>query len=108
MNYALYATKGTALFLLSQGISVTLLHWSDEHKESHVLTYLKKRAIDFVIDIPSQNPQNKQGKGYALRRTAIDFHIPLITNIQLAKLLVQALSKYTEKSLTIKSWQEYH
>jgi carbamoyl-phosphate synthase large subunit len=108
MNYALYATKGTALFLLSQGVSVTLLHWSDEHKESHVLTYLKKRAIDFVIDIPSQNPQNKQGKGYALRRTAIDFHIPLITNIQLAKLLVQALSKYTEKSLTIKSWQEYH
>jgi methylglyoxal synthase len=34
-------------------------------------------------------------------------NIPLITNIQVAKILTNALAKYSEKDLEIKSWDEY-
>ena len=34
-------------------------------------------------------------------------NIPLITNVQVAKLIVDVLQKYTVEDLEIKSWDEY-
>lgn len=47
------------------------------------------------INLPSKNhyrrPASYASKGYRTRRMAVDFAVPLITNIKVAKLLVQAL-----------------
>ena len=42
-----------------------------------------------------------------IRRNAVDFGIPLITNLQLAKRLVEALAAKAPSELQIKSWNEY-
>jgi hypothetical protein len=44
---------------------------------------------------------------YLIRRKAVDFNVPLITNIQLAKRFVEALSHTSFHDLKIKSWNEY-
>jgi len=38
----------------------------------------------------------------------VDMAIPLITNIQLAERLVEAISRKDISDLHIKSWEEYH
>ena len=44
---------------------------------------------------------------YDLRRNAIDFSVPLVTNKQLARLLINSLSRKKLESLEIKHWAEY-
>lgn len=107
IGFTLYATKGTAQFLISQGVTASFLHWPDEIKEPNILTYLKQKKIDLVINIPKNNEKQELQNDYLVRRTAIDFNIPLVTNIQLARVLVQSLAKYSEHDLLVKSWQEY-
>ncbi len=42
-----------------------------------------------------------------MTRRAADFGISLITNINCAKLFVEALVRHTEKPGQIRSWDEY-
>ncbi len=42
-----------------------------------------------------------------IRRHAIDINIPLLTNIQVSKLMVEAIERYDLDDLEIKSWDEY-
>ncbi len=44
---------------------------------------------------------------YIIRLTAVDFAIPLFTNVQLARRFVEALSRKSLADLQIKSWKEY-
>ena len=47
------------------------------------------------INLPSKNhyrrPASYASKGYRTRRMAVDFAVPLITNVKIAKLLFEAL-----------------
>ena len=51
--------------------------------------------IDMYINLPSKNhyrrPATYASKGYRTRRLAVDFAVPLITNVKVAKLLLEAL-----------------
>ena len=51
--------------------------------------------IDMYINLPSKNhyrrPATYASKGYQTRRLAVDFAVPLITNVKVAKLLIEAL-----------------
>jgi len=44
---------------------------------------------------------------YIIRRKAVDFAIPLFTNLQLARRFVEAINRLGIKDLQIKSWREY-
>jgi carbamoyl-phosphate synthase large subunit len=60
-----------------------------------------------VINIPKDTGEQELANDYVIRRKAADFGIPLITNLQLAQRLVEALAKKRLDELQIKSWQEY-
>jgi carbamoyl-phosphate synthase large subunit len=45
--------------------------------------------------------------GYKIRRGAIDFNIPLITNDRLASAFIKAFCKMKEGDIQIKHWGEY-
>jgi carbamoyl-phosphate synthase large subunit len=45
--------------------------------------------------------------GYQIRRNAIDFNIPLITNARVASAFIYGICKYELKDISIKSWDEY-
>ena len=107
MGFNLFATEGTAKFLAGNKIKCTLLHWPLEEKEPNSITYLKERKIDLVINIPKSYEEEELTNDYHIRRKAVDFNIPLLTNAQITKLSVESIHKKKMEDLEIKSWDEY-
>jgi carbamoyl-phosphate synthase / aspartate carbamoyltransferase len=65
-------------------------------KSEYSLTqHLANNLIDMYINLPSKNhyrrPASYASKGYHTRRMAVDFAVPLITNVKNAKMLAEAL-----------------
>jgi carbamoyl-phosphate synthase large subunit len=106
-GYNLFATRGTAQFLEMNGIAVTMLHWPDEDKKPNTLDYLRNKMIDLVINIPKDLSKTELSNDYLIRRSAVDFNIPLITNGRLASAFLMAVCKLPLEEIAIKSWDEY-
>ena len=106
-GYKLYSTSGTHRFLKENGVESELLHWPDENKSPNTIEYLSKRKIDLVINIPKDHTKNELDNDYTIRRSAIDFNIPLITNSRLAQAYINAFCKKNIDDISIKSWDEY-
>jgi carbamoyl-phosphate synthase large subunit len=107
LGYMFYATKGTADFMKTNGIDADVLYWPLDVREPNTLTYIAEGKIDLVINIPKNIEKEELDNDYLIRRKAVDFNVPLITNIQLAKRFVEALSRTSLTDLKIKSWNEY-
>lgn len=106
-GYNLFATKGTTKFLELNGIPVTALHWPDEDAKPNVIDYLSNKMIDLVINIPKDLSKEELDNDYSIRRSAIDYNIPLITNARLASAFICSFCTLTLDDLQIKSWNEY-
>ena len=108
MGFKFYATKGTADFMETNGIKAGVLYWPLENKEPNTLSYIANRKIDLVINIPKNIEREELDNDYLIRRKAVDFDVPLITNLQLAKRFVEAIYNTALKDLKVKSWDEYN
>ena len=106
-GYKLFGTRGTAKFLVENGVEATPLAWPDEDQHPNVLDYLKNRQIDMVVNIPKNLSKNELNNDYTIRRSAVDFNIPLITNARLANAFLTAICKNSLDDIKIKSWDEY-
>ncbi len=106
-GYHLYATKGTAEFLKQNGVTAEVLHWPDSAEKPNTLDYIKEKKIDLVINIPKNLSADELNNDYAIRRGAIDFNVPLITNARLASAFINAFCRIDRKDINIKSWNEY-
>ena len=107
MGFKLYATRGTADFLKANGIEAVPLYWPLENKEPNTVSYIADGKIDLVINIPKNIEKEELDNDYLIRRAAVDFGVPLITNVQLAKRFIEAISKVSLHDLKVKSWDEY-
>jgi carbamoyl-phosphate synthase large subunit len=106
-GFPLYGTEGTASFYRLHGIPMQLLHWPLSQKVPNVIDYIKSSHIDLVINIPKNNSREELSNGYFIRRTAADFQVPLITNMQCTALFVDAICSLKEDQLEVMSWNEY-
>lgn len=107
-GYELYATPGTSRFLTENGVNNTLVHWpSEEGATPQALDLLHDKKIDMVVNIPKDLTARELTNGYKIRRAAIDFNVPLITNSRLASAFIYAFCNYTPAELDIKAWGEY-
>jgi carbamoyl-phosphate synthase large subunit len=107
-GYNLFATEGTHRFLQDNGVKNTLLHWPDEEdRHPNTIEFIKKKQIDLVINIPKNYTKRELKNGYKIRRNAIDFNVPLITNARVASAFIYAICKYDITDLPIKSWDSY-
>jgi carbamoyl-phosphate synthase large subunit len=107
LGVALYATSGTAEFLSSYGVNATVVHWPSEPGSPNAGELIEQRKVDLVINIPKNYQQIELTNDYVIRRKAVDFGIPLLTNIHLANRLAEALSRKNLDDLKIKQLQEY-
>ena len=107
-GYNLYATHGTHEFLKLNGFESIDLAWPDEDKKPNILEYLAGGQIDLVINIPKNLSSHELSNDYTIRRSAVDFNIPLITNARLASAFIYAFCKIDLEEIPIKSWREYH
>ena len=82
------------------------------------MDYIVEGKVDFVINVPDPNKQIELDDTYHIRRAAVDFSVPLITNTQVANVFVEALfqrelskKKKPERDEDIleqiKAWDEY-
>lgn len=106
-GHTLYATKGTADFLREAGVEVQTAYWPSENKSPNTIELIKSGEIDLVVNIPKDLTSRELNNGYNIRRSAVDFNIPLITNSRLASAFISAFCKLGEDNLIIKSWDEY-
>jgi len=106
-GYNLFGTRGTAQFLEMNGIPCTMLHWPDENKKPNTLDYIRNKMIDLVINIPKDLSKTELSNDYHIRRSAVDYNIPLITNARLASAFLTAFCKLSIEDIAIKSWDEY-
>jgi carbamoyl-phosphate synthase large subunit len=106
-GYNLFATKGTSDFLKLNGIESTILYWPDEDKKPNTLDYLKNKMIDLVVNIPKDLTKSELSNDYMIRRSAVDYNIPLITNARLASAFLIAVGNLGMEDISIKSWDEY-
>jgi len=107
LGFHLFATRGTADFMKYHGINSEVLYWPLERREPNTISYIAERKLDLIINIPKSIDENELTNDYIIRRKAIDFNVPLITNLQFAERFIDAISRAKLPELRIKSWDEY-
>ena len=106
-GHKLYATRGTQQFLENAGIESHVAYWPDEDKSPNTIDLIRSREVDLVINIPKDLSDKELNNDYTIRRSAVDFNVPLITNARLASAFILAFCKMGIDDLQIKSWEEY-
>ncbi len=107
MGIKIYATHGTAKFLQQNGVEATPLYWPLEKKSPNTLEFIREGKVDLVVNIPKSFQKEELTNGYMIRRAAVDFHVSLLTNKQLAMRFAEAISTVSPEQLEPKSWWEY-
>jgi carbamoyl-phosphate synthase large subunit len=106
-GYNLFATQGTADFLTLNGIPSQVLHRSNTDHHPNILDYIKERKLDIIVNIPKNLTADELSNDYLIRRAAIDFNIPLITNARLAAAFIHAFCRMRKADIKIRAWEEY-
>ena len=107
LGYRLYATRGTADFLKYNGLTAEVLHWPLDKREPNILSYIEDGKLDLIINIPKSHEEVELTNDYIIRRKAVDFNVPLITNLQFAERFIDAIQRYRQQDLEVKAWDEY-
>ena len=106
MNFNLYATQNTHEFLKARNIPSTMLYKVSEPRSPSIREYLENKRADLVVNIPTHESTQEQTDGYFMRRLATDRGIPLLTNVQLFKRIVEALVSENPEELPSLSWPQ--
>ncbi len=106
-GYKLYASHGTQKFLEDNEIPATDVNWPDEDGEKNIKQMIADKQFDLIINIPKDVTRRELTNGYIIRRGAIDYNIPLITNARLASAFITAFCTLEPEDIHIKSWDEY-
>nr|XP_040572365.1 CAD protein-like [Lepeophtheirus salmonis] len=121
MGYKLYGSLGTSDFYHTYGVPVEPIKWMYENIGENIqidkmagdminmADYLSNQHFDLVINLPMHICGARRVSafiptyGYRTRRMAIDFSVPLVTDVKCAKLLIEALFKLNGKSPVLKT-----
>ena len=106
-GYSIFATRGTQQFLSNAGIAAKVAHWPDEEASPNTVELIRQRVVDLVINIPKDLSATELNNDYQIRRSAVDYNIPLITNARLASAFINAFCSVPDSEIEIKAWDEY-
>ena len=111
-GYAIYATSGTFRYLQDNGVPAIRALWPTDPTPADagdpaVLDLIARHEVELVVNIPKNFSTGELTNGYKLRRAAIDYNVPLITNSRLATAFIQAFCTLSAADLKIKAWDEY-
>lgn len=107
MGYRLYATEHTSEFFEKNGVKNTMLYKVSTGKKPCITDAISAKKIDLVINIPKSYSKEEITDGYIIRRKAIDYNVSLVTNIQVAEVIVEALERGADKRMKIEEWGKY-
>ena len=107
LGLALYATPGTLEVLRENGIEAEIAYKYTDQKSPSAVELMNAGKIDMVINIPREYDVEGRPDGYMIRRRAVDLNVPLITNMQLARAVVEAMARYKREDLKPVDWASY-
>jgi vacuolar-type H+-ATPase subunit F/Vma7 len=94
LNYKIYATYKTHKFLKRMGIEAILVHKvSEKNVQPHLEEMLQQNRFDLIINIPTGTKQKEKTDGQVIREYATKHNVKLITEIEVAKNLIEKLEK---------------
>jgi carbamoyl-phosphate synthase large subunit len=107
LGFRIFATEHTAAYFKENGVPNTRLFKVHERRRPNIRDSIADGRIDLVISVPNPAKRVEFNSAYRLRRLAVDFSIPILTNLQAADLFVQALAAKKPADLKVKHWAEY-
>jgi len=113
LGYRVLGTEGTVAFYKKRGIDLEVAHKPSSEKTPKIMDLLRNGDVDLLINIPKSASAIDLTDGYYIRRLAVDFNIPLISNIKCASYFAEAAGKMNltpgcgHAKYDIQSWQEY-
>eukprot|EP00586_Coscinodiscus_wailesii_P004925 CAMPEP_0172487554 /NCGR_PEP_ID=MMETSP1066-20121228/16705_1 /TAXON_ID=671091 /ORGANISM="Coscinodiscus wailesii, Strain CCMP2513" /LENGTH=1525 /DNA_ID=CAMNT_0013254251 /DNA_START=209 /DNA_END=4786 /DNA_ORIENTATION=+ len=92
-GYELYATEATADALRQNGVPVTTVAYPTDTTQENAADWIKNEKIDLVINIPTYE-SHRLKDNFMMRRHAVDFGVPLLTNMNLVKVFANAAARH--------------
>jgi len=92
-GFRVAATRNTAKAIKTGGVPCRAVHKVSEGGTPNILDMLENGEIQLVINTPNPDRLDSQtvSDGYMIRRKSVEYGIPLITNLELAGMLVDML-----------------
>jgi carbamoyl-phosphate synthase large subunit len=106
LQLPMFATEGTARMLRELGHEVQVVGKSPGDNPSAVKC-IERGDVDLVINVPRSYDEQGRPDGYLIRRAAVDAGVPLITDLQLARAVIEALRTTTADDLSMRPWSDY-
>ena len=106
LRLPIYATHGTAEMLGGIGIACTVVE-KRAGEGVNAISLIDQGEVDLVINVPREYDSLGRPDGILIRRAAVDAGIPLITDLQLARAVVEALRRRKPDDLQIRAWEDY-
>lgn len=93
-GFEIFATEETARYLEQEGIDATEVAWPGAGVvgKPDITSLIREGKIDLVLMFANNFSQRLQ-TNYDIRRLAVDFNVPLLTNVQVAQLFADAVEK---------------
>lgn len=93
-GFEIYSTPTCGAVFQKNGVPVTIVDYPTEKGENeNAIAKLRANDIDMVINIPTYE-NTRLEDNFQMRRTAVDFGIPLLTNLQLVQVFTSAVGKF--------------
>ena len=115
LGFKIYSTEGTARVLTANGVKDVNKVGKIRNPEvkPNIADMIANKEIDIVINIPrptiiESKFEKIMDDEYKIRRKAVEFNIPCITNKQLASALADAIAEYRVTPSRVLSLNEYH
>ena len=105
LGFKIVATSGTQQVLEEQGLKDIEVILKLHEGRPHVVDWIKNDQIQLIINTPSG--EESQSDGRLIRRTALDYKLPIITTIAGARATVAALRSLQSEPLDVKALQDY-
>ncbi len=105
LGFKIVATVGTRRILQEHGLEEIDLVLKIHEGRPHVIDLIKNDQIQFIINTP--NGQESHTDARLLRRTALDYQLPIITTIAGASATIAAIRSLQSQPLSVKALQDY-
>jgi carbamoyl-phosphate synthase (ammonia) len=102
LGYKLHATQATADVLEKNRVPCTVVAYATDENSSlpSSTEMIKNDEFGLVINIPNHNSQRLEDN-YQMRRNAVDYGIPLLTNMNLVKMFSASIYKHRVKETMV-------
>ncbi|ESO10209.1 hypothetical protein HELRODRAFT_186717 [Helobdella robusta] len=116
LGYKLYGSSGTADFYEAHSIKVEAVYWPFEEaanqgasfNHNSIVDMMIDNKLDLVVNLPIREGGSRYSstyttQGYRTRRMAVDYSVPLITDVKCTKLLIQSIQYLKEQKTDLPS-----